>query len=91
MTAPATATGDTQILTPGLSRTKCLMSFMAWVQSTICALFATEQDNESQACVNNRGPLDYWLRGLAEMPDRKLPPLADLIEKLVNEEDGRRP
>ena len=38
--------------------------------------------------------LDYWLRGLAEMPDRKLLPLADLIEELVNEEndhpDGTR-
>jgi hypothetical protein len=27
--------------------------------------------------------LDLWLRGLAPMPDRKLLPLADLIDKLA--------
>ena len=28
--------------------------------------------------------LDAWLRGLASMPDRKLLPLADLLEKLAD-------
>jgi hypothetical protein len=30
--------------------------------------------------------LDVWLRGLATMPDRKLLPLADLIDKLGDPE-----
>jgi hypothetical protein len=28
--------------------------------------------------------LDVWLRGLATMPDRKLLPLADLLDKLAD-------
>ena len=32
-----------------------------------------------------REVLDLWLRGLAPMPDRKMLPLADLLDRLASE------
>lgn len=34
----------------------------------------------------SREVLDLWLRGLAPMPDRKMLPLADLLDRLAAEE-----
>lgn len=40
-------------------------------------------EDELAACLRvPRHLLDAWLRGLATMPDRKLLPLADVIDKL---------
>jgi hypothetical protein len=41
-----------------------------------------------QVAVHLRSPVavvDLWVRGLAPMPDRKLLPLADLLDKLADD------